>query len=75
MIKKLFSKINFKTILLPQIYLLNPKIIRNPYIFIPICIVLFPYNVIGSIVYFVIILLILMLLVLGEKIKNIFKSN
>jgi len=75
MIKKLFSKINYKTILLPQIYLLNPKIIRNPYIFIPICIVLFPYNVIGSIVYFVIILLILMLLVLGEKIKNIFKSN
>ena len=37
MTKKLFSKINYKTILLPQFYLLNRKIIRNPYIFIPIC--------------------------------------
>ena len=38
MTKKLFSKINYKTILLPQFYLLNRKIIRNPYIFIPICV-------------------------------------
>jgi len=75
MIKKLFFKINYKTLLLPQIYLLNPKIIRNPYIFIPICVVLFPYNVVAITMYLVIILLILVLLVLGEKIKNIFKFN
>jgi hypothetical protein len=73
MTKKLFSKINYKTILLPQFYLLNRKIIRNPYIFIPICVVLFPYNFIGSVLYFLFILAILCVLVLLEKLKNIVK--
>jgi|TARA_R110000823_G_scaffold309032_3_gene433004 hypothetical protein len=74
MLKKIFFKINFKSIILPQIYFLRPKIIRNPYLFIPICIIITPYSVVAFVVYFAIILTILCVLMLLEKLKNITKK-
>tara|TARA_R100001129_G_C5101620_1_gene184433 strand:- start:71 stop:271 length:201 start_codon:yes stop_codon:yes gene_type:complete len=41
---------SYKKIIFPQVFLLSPKIIRNPWLFFPICIVFLPYNCIAMLI-------------------------
>jgi len=71
MLNKIFAKINIRKIIFPQVFCLKPQIIRNPWVFLPICVLCFPYNIAAFSIYFVAVFLAFCVLFLYEKCKNI----
>ena len=73
-LKKLLSKITIKKILFPQIFCVKPSIIKNKWVFIPLCVIFFLYNLAALSIYCIAIFFIFCYLFLSEKLKNIKKQ-
>jgi hypothetical protein len=72
--KKILSKITIKKIIFPQIYCVSPRLIRNPWAFIPLFFIFFLYNIVCLSIYFIALFLIFCALFLVEKLKKIMKQ-
>lgn len=73
-LKILLSKITIKKILFPQIFCVKPSVIKNPWVFIPLCGIFFLYNLVALCIYSSVIILAFGYLFLSEKLKNIKKQ-
>ena len=71
MLNKILTKINIRKIIFPQVFCLKPQVIRNPWVFFPIFVLCFPYNIVVLSIYFISVFLAFCVLFLYEKWKNI----